>query len=991
MDASSASQLPGALRLASTAPFVGRERELTILRTLVPLGDGERRRIALIGGEAGSGKSRLVREFAREVAEEGVRVLYGACDAVVRTPYRPFAEALDQLVRTTAAAELLAAQGPIAGELARLLPDLPRLVPGLAPPVSADADTERHRLHSAVSDLLASVASRQPLLLVLEDGHWADAPTLLLLRHLARSAADARMLLLVTFRDTEADVPADLGDALVDLRRTDEAVRLHLGPLGDDDVSEFVRRSLGSEAAGAGAGLAPALCRLTSGNAFLLCELWRALVETESVATHDGTVTLARPLEEIATPTSVREVVSQRLSRLEPATRDLLELAAVAGPEFGIDVLRRANPLRSDGLAALEPAVRSGLIEESPSRALSYRFAHELVRRALYDRLSGLRRAELHLRVGEAIESSLTPTRPPLAELAYHFAAAAPIGGVERAVEYNLRAAEAATEALAFDEAAERLSTALELGIVGERARAQVLLRLGRARFRAGRSVDAIEAFRTVAGLARALDDDELLARAAIGFEDACWRPSIHDAGALELLEEAADVLEDDGGMSTLRVGLLAGLCRALDFQGQHVRAAIARGSAIEMARTLDDRRGLATVLMRAYWARGHTPLDQILEMLTEARDLGAEIGDAEIQAEAMEWRVAAFLARGDIAAARSELAAVQDMAEQTRQPFMIHVAEHYDSALALFDGRLAEAEAAAERSRELGRHLTGRDASGIFGIQMFTIRREQGRLAELAPVMRVLAGGDRGGAWRPGLAALLAELGMDDDVRAELAGIRRLGLDQQRESLWLAALTYLADASAAVGDVPTAELVYPELAPFEGTNVMVGHGVACYGAADRYLGMLAATVGDVPRAERHFAAALDLNRRMGAATWVAHTAYEHARMLIANGQREAAEPLLADACALSARIGMPTLLARARALGSSTPTKHVRPDGLSGRELDVLRLMARGLSNREIGGALFISEHTAANHVRAILRKTGSSNRTEAAAYAHRNGLVDT
>src|SRR3954447_26019566 len=197
------SRLPGPLRLAPTFPFAGRSRELALLRTLIP-GETESLRFALVGGEAGSGKSRLVREFAHEAAGSGALVLYGACDAVVQRPYRPFVEALEQLVRTAPSDDLHADLGAAGGELVRLVPDLAVRTGALPPPVAADPDTERHRLHSAVADLLAAVGRRAPLVVVVEDLHWADTPTLLLLRHLARGASDARAVIVTTFRDTEA-------------------------------------------------------------------------------------------------------------------------------------------------------------------------------------------------------------------------------------------------------------------------------------------------------------------------------------------------------------------------------------------------------------------------------------------------------------------------------------------------------------------------------------------------------------------------------------------------------------------------------------------------------------------------------------------------------------------------------------------------------------------------------------------------------------------
>src|SRR5215211_5945035 len=763
-------------------PFVGRSSELGTLRTLLPSADGEGGRVVLLAGEAGSGKSRLVREFAAEAARSGAVVLAGACDAAVRTPYRPFVEALDQLVRAIDPGELSAALGRAGGELTRLLPDLGARIPELAPPVEADPDTERHRLHMAVTDLLAGVSSERPVLLVLEDGHWADASTLLLLRHLARAGGHARVLLLTTFRDTEAELPRALAETLADLRRSDDVVRLRLDGLSDDEVTEFVRLAWTGEIAGGASEIA-------------------------------------------------REVVSHRLSRLEPATGRLLEVAATAGARFELGVVRRAAGLAEpELLGALDEAARSGMIEELPARGLSYRFTHELVRRAVYDRLTGVKRAQLHLRVAEALEAEAGAGGRGLAELAHHFTAAAPLGDGARAVEYNILAARSATAALAFDEAAERLRAALELRIESPSERAAVLLELGTAGHRAGRAGDALEAFSAAAEIARALGDARLLARAAIGYEDACWRPGIVDRGAVELLEEAIATLGD--AEPPLRVGLLGGLARALDFRGDHERGAAARTSAVALARSIGDRAGLAMVLARSYWSRGTSSLEEILDMLTEARALCEELGNTELRAEAMSWLVPAYVALLDLDAARRELAALRETADATAQPFVLHVAAHYGAAIALGDGRLAEGEALARSSEEWGRLLTGRDASGVHGIQMFSLRREQGRLAELAPVIRMLAGGARGaGPWRPGLALVLAELGMEREARRELDRVVAEGLEPLRKSLWLASLAYLAEAAAMLGDTRTAALVYPVLEPFGGANVMIGHLVAWYGA----------------------------------------------------------------------------------------------------------------------------------------------------------------
>lgn len=956
----------------------------------MPRAGGEGPRVVLVGGEAGSGKSRLVREFARDVARDGALVLYGAGDAVVRAPYGPFAQAFERLVDVIDPAEVRAVLGTGGGELTRLLPDLPVRPDRPAPPARADPDTERHRLHSAVTDMLEGIGRQHQILLVIDDAQWADTPSVLLLRHLAR-AAGGPVLLLATFREEEAGMEQALAQTLADLRRSDDVVRMRLAGLSGDEVIEFVESAGEGRSGTALPELAHTISKLTDGNPFLVCELWRALLETNVLDMTGGVIRLTRPLATLGTPDSVSEVVNQRLSRLALPTRVLLDVAATVGPEFELEIVRRGTRLaEAELLGALDEAVRSGIIEELAERKLAYRFTHELVRRAAYDRLTAVRRAELHLRVGDCLESAEARSPRALADLARHFAAAAPLAEVGRATEYNVLAAHAAIDALAFDQAAELLSTALELGIDDPVRRAELLIELGGARHRAGRALDALDALRSGADLARELGNAELLARAAIGYEAACWAPMMIDQGAAELLEEATAALGEE--RSELRVGLLSGLARALDLRGDHTRGVIVRADAVDLARRLGDRAGLAAALMRSYWSHGVSPSQEIHEMLAEAKQLGEELGNVEIRVEAMAWRVPWYVALADLASARREESSLRATAAATAQPLFMYMAEQFGSAIALADGRLQEAEAMASRSYEVGQLLTGRDASGAYGVQMFSLRREQGRLAELAPVMRILTATDHGrGPWRPGLVALLVELGMQAEARRDLAQITTDGLDQFRQSLWLASLTYLADASASLGDEATAALVYPELEPLAGTNVMIGQLVACYGPVDRYLGMLAATLGEWERAEAHFDHAIALCRQMETSTWLAHTEYEYARLLIARGspnaQRVAA--MVGDSARRAGQIGLTALSGHIRNLGKPIASAGL-PDELSAREAQILRLVAQGLTNREIGSALFISEHTAAKHISHILTKTDCANRTEAASYAHRHALVD-
>jgi predicted ATPase len=287
--------------------------------------------------------------------------------------------------------------------------------------------------------------------------------------------------------------------------------------LNDSEIAEFVRLATGVEAR---REVAEAIGSLTDGNAFLLTELWRELNESRAVEIGSAGVRLVQPVSSIGTPETVRDVVVQRLTRLPGETRHLLELGAIVGTTFELDTVRRASGVGDDVVTtALDTAVRSGFVGESPGLRVEYRFTHELIRRAVADRISAPRRAELHNRVARALEErpASGEGRALLASLAHHYAEAAAVGDVTRAVSYNLLAAESASAALAYDEAAERLRAALRLGIDDPRERGRAWLELGYACHRAGKALDALGAFREAAGSARKLHDTELLARAAIG------------------------------------------------------------------------------------------------------------------------------------------------------------------------------------------------------------------------------------------------------------------------------------------------------------------------------------------------------------------------------------------------------------------------------------------------------------------------------------------
>ena len=580
------------------------------------------------------------------------------------------------------------------------------------------------------------------------------------------------------------------------------------------------------------------------------------------------------------------------------ATTDLLELAAAAGAEFELDVVRRAADLAEpELLAALEEAVAqrndrgAALARGSPAASPTSSCAARSTTGS-----QRLRRAELHLRVGEALEAQRRGARGrALADLAHHFAAAAPLGGTERAVEYNLLAARAATA---------RACLRRGRGAAAYRARARdrrpARARGGLPRARhapaiapARRPTRSRRSWRRPRSPASSATR-ELLARAAIGYEEACWRPGIADAGRGRAARGGAD------GARRRRLASCASACSPGSPARSTSRASASAARSSARARSSMARRA----------GRPHRAREGAGALLLVARDepAGGDPRDADRGAgprrgarRHRDPRRGDGLAGADLRRPRRpRVGAARGRARCARPPSR-RAAVHASTSPSTTARRSRSATAGSrrprrrrERSHEWSRLLTGRDASGTHGIQMFSIRREQGRLAELAPVVRILAGERRprrAVAARAGRGARRARA-WRTRPGASSTRLAAEGLEQFRESLWLASLTYLTDACAALGDEAMAAIVYPELEPLAGANVMIGHLVACYGAADRYLGMLAATLGEAsaPRSTSsgRSSSTGGWARRPGSPT----RAYEYARCCSgATAPRERARP----------------------------------------------------------------------------------------------------
>ncbi|HEX6420359.1 MAG TPA: AAA family ATPase, partial [Acidimicrobiales bacterium] len=994
--------LPPVLAIEAPFPFVQRDAAWSVLDRAWAAGASGGRQVVLLAGEAGTGKSRLLTEFAHDVHARGGVVLYGGCSDRLAAPYQPFAEATEHLVRSLGPDRLPDLAVTHLAELSRLAPELSGLL-GSPPSIADDPDTVRYRLFGAVAELLGSVSARRPVLLALDDLQWAGRNTIRMLDHAIRSGSLGRVVIVAAYRSQPAEVGDALREALPDLRRQPGVARLAVAAFEPGDVRRFVA----GVAAGASDGVLDTVVDLmssqTGGNPFLMGELWRHLVGAGHLVEGRSGWRIARPLDDVTSPEGVREVVALRLRALPADTRRLLEVAAVAGNAFSTAVV--ADALGEDQrhvLDALDPAVSAGLVEEAGRD--EHRFAHALVRRSVVDNLGPAARRGHHLDLARAIERRGGASA---GEIAHHLASAVPLVGVDEVVEVARRAAAEATAVVAYDTAAGHLEAVLPL-VDRSRRRCELLLELADARMRAGDVADAIDRCLECGTLAADLGQPALVVEAALAYDDANWRIGVHGGVAEQLLRAALPLAPDTG----TEVRVQAALSRALAFTDRADEARTLGDRALAAARDIGEsgaiRVAMSSILLAPWTA---DTIDHQLAIAHELLERAGEEGDLEWHTGALDRLLYGLLLVGELDDARIVARRLAEHTERLGQPLFGVLSLQARALLATGEGRFAEAESLADRANALSTFLSGTDAEGTYGVQVFSLRREQGRLDEARPLVEAVARlGQEGSTWRPALAVLYAELGRLDDARREL---RRLMVDDlravPRDALYVGSLSYLADAAVAVGDTEAAAVLYRALSPYRHLVVQVGNHLAAYGAADRYLGELSALCGRVRDAESHFEAALRLDERARMPVWAAHSRLAYGRFLARRGRagdRQRASGLLAAAAEAARSFGMARVADAADAalaeVGRAAPAARVpgrsvgagaagaaTSAGLTDRELGVLGLLVDGHSNREIGARLNISQHTAANHVRSILLKTGCANRTEAASWALRRGLV--
>jgi hypothetical protein len=878
--------LPESLAGQRSTGFAGRADERAKVSAAFELVAAGERQVVLLAGEPGIGKTRVAAECAHELLAEGAVVAFGRCDEHLGQPFHLWVECLTHLV-THMPPELVAAHHDShGGELARLVPLGPPGRPATPPARSADAETERYLLHAAVLDLLGRAAELGPVVLVLDDLHWADTPSLQLLVHLVRTGP--AVLVVATFRDSDAEPNAAWADTLAVLHREHGVHQLTLRGLDDVELATLLE-DLAGHGLPEGAAVARALHQQTDGNPFFVRELLRHLVENGSITQgDDGAWNVAPNLTLGGLPVSVREVLGRRVARLGPQVEQSLTVAAVLGREVDLAVLAEVLGEPAPGvLDRLDIAVAARLLVEVPTPIGHYRFAHALVQHVLHDGLGATRRGTWHRRVAEVLEARASTDRTiTAAELARHWEGAYP-PDPERAIRYDLLAGDHALELLAPADAVHWFGRALHQldAAAGDTvARATALVGLGEAQRELG---DA--AFRTTlldaAALAQRAGTTPVLVRAALanhrGFASST---GVVDTERVAVLEAALDRPGEIPAAERAR--LLSQLATELIYAADWDRRLALADEALAAARLSGDPATVAEVLQ----ARGNTlhhpsTLADRRSGSAEALGLATTLDDPALEFWCHIRCAVVALESFDRDAVDTHLAASRAIAQRAGLPRLHWPLTWYEVTTAVLDGDLDAAERGLVRVLEVGRQTGQPDTSAIYGALALGVRDLQGRLGELVPLLEQVVA-ERPGV--PGFRAELARAHLEQGERGRalelLATETTRGFAGPLNSSWLSGMVLWADAAARLEEPAGAKVLAERLAPYH--DQFVFNAVSSIGAVGTALGLLHTTLGEYDVAEAHLRTAANGLTRLRASSYLARNRLAAVRLL---GRRGAA------------------------------------------------------------------------------------------------------
>ena len=897
--------------------FVGRQREMGELKAALEEALSGSGQLVMLVGEPGIGKTRTAQELTTYARMRGAQVLSGRCyEEQGVPPYWPWVQAIRSYVRERESDALRSEMGSGAAEIAQIVSDVHQKVQGLKPlPEQDSAEAARFRLFDAIATFLKSAGKSQPLVLVLDDLHWADTSSLLLLQFLARELAGSRLLVVGAYRDVELSRQHPLSETLAELTRERLTQRVLLRGLSEEDVGRFIEITSGTEAPPA---LVSAVHTQTEGNPLFVTEVVRFLVQEDTLAAHPEPVEgRAEEAWTVRIPEGVREVIGRRLNRLSERCNETLTIAAVIGREFELGQLSRlVDPSASSGqglsqerlIEVLEEALGARVIEELPTAMGRYQFTHALIQETLVDELSLTRRVQHHARIAEALEDMYgADAEAHAAELAHHFGQAQALLGVDRLVHYSLPAGERALGAFAFEEALshfQRGSTALGDNEI-DSTKAALLAGLGRAQGAMFQWKVALANLTTAFDYYAPLGDvDSAVAVAEV--------PSTDDleqglTGASGLLGRALELLPPDG----LRAGRLLSTYGAFlginEGRYEDAREALDRALAIarwEKDPVLEMRTLGSQGLLEGFWLKHEEALSKHLLAIEQAQKLN------DPRAETLFQFHAAMLSAGlgDLAEWIQRIKACVEAAQKVRDPQAQALGFRAANMRFGLEGKWQDASESSDRALALGpydvfalgwrvrlEYTTGEfdDGDRYLNrlIEARQVHESNQALCWLATTIPLAAR----------LSGRLQYLDIAEDAARTLmssGSANPFYVDWARRGLAFIAVVQ-ADESAAADQ-------YAHIR----SDTQLGWPVL----TSDLLGLVASTIGRLDEAADHFELAIAVNRKGGWRPELAWCSQDYAEMLLerdGDGDNEKATVLLDEALAISQELGMRPLMER--------------------------------------------------------------------------------
>jgi transcriptional regulator with XRE-family HTH domain len=958
-----AETLPQNSTSGAALPFVGREPELTWLeRKLSAALDGEGQMV-FISGDAGRGKTVLMAEFARRAiqADPDLVVFSGACSMLAGygDPFLPLREVLAALT-----GELAWFQHPentrriwqaLPNTLQALVETAPDLLEGLVPGnpllhrarelapggagwlVQLQAEVLRRRqadkapaqdtVYGQFTSLLLQAARRQPLLIMLDDLHWSDEASLGSLFHLCRKLAQHRILVVGAYRpeefqeQTEKKQPA-FEQLINETRRLYGEAVLDLASADQLQGKQFVDAYLKSLPNQFSQAFSQTLYQQTGGHPLFTVEFVSELQTRGILAQNtEGYWYEKQPLDWVTLPARVEAVIAQHFSRLPPDLSEILAVASVEGEQFTVEVVARALGMPERKLVRRlagelsrqhRLVVSRGELDLYKRSISAYAFRHVLFQVYAYSQLDPGERRRMHHEVAEALEELYQDEVEVIAsQLAWHYQEA---HQAEKAVISLHMAGNRTIRLGGFDQAIQLLRRGLALladlpqTVENVRRKMDLSLSLGEAYHLFGQIDEASAIYLETAATAREWGLPQVVARAAVGYEDARWRFNLPVEQTRRLLEESIERLELFDPL--LQVRLMIGLARVNMHSTAPEQFYQQSEQAIKMARELADPTTLYDALYLKFRDRRPQLAAERIQAMDEMVALAEASGDISRQHQAINMRIFEHFGLGNMGAIQNELEAMRKLTARAYIPFSEYSYLIVLATLAFLKGEFEQAEEHTLQTRQIGHQLTVENVEGVFSVQMFSIRREQGRLKELAPLVKLfVAQHQQAEVWQPGLALIYTDLEMREEAAGEfeILAVNDFAAIPQ-DALWLTCMAYLAEVCVYLRDAQRAGRLYHFLLPYAGRLLLTGYFGVCYGAIDRYLGMLAGCQQHWEAAERHFLQALEINQNVQALPWLAHTQVAYASALLeraAPGDQAQARRLLTEARQTAHRLGM--------------------------------------------------------------------------------------